>query len=99
MRPPGASECQHRWELTPYDGRFLVVDAKIWVKWGLDFTEYLLGASATKRIAWAGVDLPLGPSQVRGRELREVGSVGKLPEQPVGVLVDAALPGLAGSQK
>ena len=70
-----------------------MVVATMCVKYGLEFTEDLFGAPAGQGFAGAGVDLPLHPSQVRWRDRREVDSLGEVQaEQPVGVLVRAALP-------
>ena len=53
-----------------------------------------------QRLAWPGVQFPGNRIQFFLGEAAQVGSLGQvLPQQAVGVLVDATLPGLCGSAK
>jgi hypothetical protein len=51
-------------------GRFLVVVATMWVKYGPEVAEDLVSASAAQGFAGSSVDFSLDSFQVRGRDVR-----------------------------
>ncbi len=56
--------------------------------------EQLCGTLEAQRLAWPGVQLPGYPVQLVLRETTQVAALGQiLPQQAIGVLVDATLPG------
>ena len=57
-------------------------------------SEQLRGAPEAQRLAWSGVQFPGNGIQLFLSEATQVATLGQvLPQQTVGVLVDAALPG------
>mgnify|MGYP006955966275 FL=1 len=57
-------------------------------------SEQLCGTSEAQRFAWPSIQLPGNRIQLFLREATQVAALGQiLPQQAVGVFVDAALPG------